>query len=263
MKKKLRLLSLIMMTVSAMTLCTLTANGSEEDVTLPTLINETADTDENTQSTSSDYYDTSDNTAYVSAESLNMRCGPSTNYNIVKVLKKDQSVTIILKIDNWYVVRENSGGYIGCVSEKYLYFQNSDSNNGNGNTAEDNSSVTTLLNLVNEARANNGVGALKLNDELSRIAQHKAEDMVENNYFSHNSKIYGTPFEMIRSYGMTFSAAAENIAGNQSVESAFYAWMNSSGHAANILNAKYTDTGIGICVSPTYGLIIVQMFIAV
>lgn len=259
MKKKLRLLALIMMTVSAMTIFTLTANGSEDNAVIPSLISEDTLKEDSTQMTSSDYQESHDNTAYVSAEKLNMRCGPSTDYNIIKVLKKDQAVTIILKIDNWYVVRENSGGYIGCVNEKYLYFKNNTENNNN---IPNNSSESALLNLVNEVRSKNNIPELKLNKELSRIAQHKAEDMVENNYFSHNSKIYGTPFEMIKSYGMSFSAAAENIAGNQSVESAFYAWMNSSGHAANILNSTYTDTGIGICVSPTYGLIIVQMFIS-
>ena len=157
-------------------------------------------------------------------------------------------------------MHEDTDGYIGCVNEKYLYFKNT--NEGTPENSTDDSAEMTLLNLVNETRKRNGLKELTLNSELSRIARHKAEDMVENNYFDHNSKIYGTPFEMIKSYGMNFKAAAENIAGNQSVEAAFYAWMNSTGHAANILNATYTDTGIGICVSPTYGLILVQMFIA-
>ena len=85
--------------------------------------------------------------------------------------------------------------------------------------------------------------------------------MVENNYFSHQSEIYGSPFEMMRAYGISFTAAAENIAGNQTIDGAFYAWMNSEGHKKNIMNGNYTETGIGIYTSPIYGKIIVQMFI--
>lgn len=259
MKKKLRLLSLIMMTVSALTIFNMTTHASNDLEMLPSLINENVEASEDIQSTSSDYDIGSESTAFVSVDMLNLRCGPSTDYSIVKVLKKDQSLTIITKINGWYVVHEDTHGYIGCVSEKYVYFKTPDKNTED---IQNNSAEKTLLNLVNETRKKNGLKELTLNEELSRIALHKAMDMVANNYFDHNSKIYGTPFEMIRSYGMNFSSAAENIAGNQSVESAFYAWMNSQGHAANILNSNFTDTGIGICVSPKYGLILVQMFIA-
>lgn len=262
MKKKLKLLSLILMTVSALTLFTMTANASEDNISLPSLISEDNVENDTAQSTSSDFDIGDEKTAYVDVDMLNLRCGPSTDYNIIKVLKKDQALTIITKINGWYVVHEDSEGYIGCINEKYVRFTTSNNNDNTTQNKPEQSSEDILLNLVNEIRKKNGLKELTLNKELSRIAQHKAIDMVENNYFDHNSKIYGSPFEMIRSYGMTFSTAAENIAGNQSVESAFYAWMNSQGHAANILNKNFTDTGIGICVSPKYGLIIVQMFIS-
>ena len=260
MKRKIKLLSLILMTISALTLFTMVSDASNDDAMLPSLISEEPTEYGNTQSASSDYDITTEDTAYVSVDMLNLRCGPSTTYNIIKVLRKDQPLTIITKINGWYVVREDTDGYIGCVNEKYVYFKNL--NNENSDTPSEISSEEKLLDLINEARKQNGLKELTLNAELSRVALHKAQDMVENNYFDHNSKIYGTPFEMIKSYGINFRAAAENIAGNQSVEGAFYAWMNSSGHAANILNSTYTDPGIGICVSPTYGLILVQMFIA-
>jgi len=260
MKKKIRLLSLFLMTVAALTLFAMTANASDDNAMLPSLISEDVIENDNSQSASSDYDIGYEDTAYVSVDMLNLRCGPSTDYNIVKVLKKDQSVTIITKINGWYIVHVDDGGHIGCVSEKYLYFKTPGENNSE--QQQNGSAETTLMNLINEVRRNNGLKELTLNSELSRIAQHKANDMVENNYFDHNSEIYGSPFEMIRSYAMHFSSAAENIAGNQSVEAAFYAWMNSEGHARNILNQGFTDTGIGICVSPKYGLVIVQMFIA-
>jgi len=85
--------------------------------------------------------------------------------------------------------------------------------------------------------------------------------MVQNNYFSHYSPTYGSPFDMMRQFGITIKAAAENIAGNSSVQGAVNAWMNSSGHKANILNGSYNYTGIGIAKSNKYGYVFVQMFI--
>ena len=85
--------------------------------------------------------------------------------------------------------------------------------------------------------------------------------MVSNNYFSHTSPTYGSPFDMLKSYKVSYKTAGENIAGNSSNSGAVNAWMNSSGHRANILNSSFTYTGIGVVSSPKYGKIYVQMFI--
>ena len=85
--------------------------------------------------------------------------------------------------------------------------------------------------------------------------------MVENNYFSHQSPTYGSPFDMMRQFNNAFNSAGENIAGNQTVEGAFKAWMGSEGHKKNILNSNFNYTGIGIETSNTYGKIVVQQFI--
>lgn len=121
--------------------------------------------------------------------------------------------------------------------------------------------IEILLELENELRSSQGLEELKFNADLSKVAYDKAKDMVEKNYFSHQAVSYGSPFEMMKCYGIVFTKAAENIAGNQTIEGAFYAWTSSDSHKANILNADYTDTGIGIYQSPVYGKIIVQMFI--
>ena len=272
MKRKIRLLSLLLMTAVAMMFCNMTANGSESNEQLTTEISAEAEieTEADAAVISEDAEDASadpiadSKTATVTAAKLNMRCGVSTEYAVVKILSQGQKLSVIEQIGNWYVVREETEGYIGCVSGSYISFDSG--NTDSGDTSIDNDSsipddVETLLALVNNVRKNNGLSELTYNAELSRVAYHKAMDMVENNYFSHESPVYGSPFQMIKSYGISFSAAAENIAGNQSVEQAFNAWMNSSGHAANILSPNYTETGIGIYKSPVYGLVLVQMFI--
>lgn len=113
--------------------------------------------------------------------------------------------------------------------------------------------------LANEQRAKNGLSPLTLNWELSRVARYKSEDMARNRYFSHTSPTYGTPFEMIRSFGLSYRSAGENIAYGQRTPAAVMdAWMNSSGHRANILNASYTQIGVGYYANGNYWT---QMFI--
>ena len=105
------------------------------------------------------------------------------------------------------------------------------------------------------------LSALKLDTETLRVARIKAQDMVDNNYFSHNSPTYGSPFQMLNSFKISYKTAGENIAGNSSNSSAVTAWMNSSGHKANILNSSFNYTGIGVVKSSKYGKVYVQMFL--
>lgn len=116
-----------------------------------------------------------------------------------------------------------------------------------------------VVRLVNQHRTQNGLKPLTANWELSRIARYKSEDMASRGYFSHTSPTYGTPFQMIRSFGLSYRSAGENIAYGQRTPAAVVdAWMNSSGHRANILNASYTQIGVGYCPSGHYWT---QMFI--
>ena len=116
-----------------------------------------------------------------------------------------------------------------------------------------------VIRLVNEIRVENGLKPLTTNWELSRIARYKSEDMSANKYFSHTSPTYGTPFQMIRAFGLSYRSAGENIAYGQRTPAAVVnAWMNSSGHRANILNPSYTQIGVGYCANGNYWT---QMFI--
>ena len=103
-----------------------------------------------------------------------------------------------------------------------------------------------VLTLVNRERAANGLSALRLDDTLSRYAAVKSQDMHDNGYFSHTSPTYGSPFDMMKSFGITYNYAGENIAmGYSSPEAVMTAWMNSAGHRANILSANFTTLGVG------------------
>ncbi len=125
-------------------------------------------------------------------------------------------------------------------------------------------SVTTyeqeVIRLVNEIRVQNGLKPLTYDWELSRVAHYKSQDMKDNSYFAHNSPVYGTPFQMIRNFGINFRSAGENIAkGYATAQAVVNGWMNSSGHRANILNANYTKIGVGYVPAGNYWT---QMFIS-
>ncbi|MBU9713425.1 CAP domain-containing protein [Evansella tamaricis] len=103
-----------------------------------------------------------------------------------------------------------------------------------------------VVNLVNQQRRRNGLQPLQHRADLKRVAHRKAEDMIKSNYFSHNSPNYGSPFDMIRTFGISYQAAAENIAKGQTTpEQVMNSWMNSSGHRANILNGNFDTIGVG------------------
>jgi uncharacterized YkwD family protein len=121
---------------------------------------------------------------------------------------------------------------------------------GTGNASAGVSSSTAfqtqVIDLVNQERAKAGLSALKTDALLTKVAVEKARDMDVNNYFSHNSPTYGSPFDMMRSFGVTYSYAGENIAsGQRTPQEVMTAWMNSAGHRANILSPNFTKIGVG------------------
>ncbi|WP_418909793.1 CAP domain-containing protein [Bacillus pinisoli] len=103
-----------------------------------------------------------------------------------------------------------------------------------------------VIELTNAERRKNGLKDLTADTKLSDVAREKSNDMQKNNYFSHTSPTYGSPFDMMRDFGVTYNTAGENIAqGQRSPEEVVKAWMNSEGHRKNILSDKFTHIGVG------------------
>ncbi|WP_025151007.1 CAP domain-containing protein [Bacillus sp. H1a] len=110
-----------------------------------------------------------------------------------------------------------------------------------------------VVELTNAERTKQGLPALKIDTELSKVARIKSEDMQKNNYFDHNSPTYGSPFDMMKKFGISYKSAGENIAqGQRTPEEVVQAWMNSAGHRANILNSGFTHIGVGYVESGNY-----------
>ena len=116
-----------------------------------------------------------------------------------------------------------------------------------------------IVRLINEIRTQYGLGQLTVNKELSRVARIKSQDMRDKGYFSHTSPTYGSPFDMMKRFGIRYRTAGENIAmGYRTPQSVVNGWMNSPGHRANILNGSFKEIGMGYVESGNYWT---QMFI--
>lgn len=232
-------------------------------------------------------------TQAVTTTNVNIREGVSTSHKIVCTLKKGDKVVVFGKIGKWYTVyAPNNNRCVGVVSSKYLKMTGTTTAKttkprkttttttpgttgmGTAGTPQISTPETAitgpagitaaeqeLLDLVNKARKDAGIAPLNFDADLVKCARAKAKDMVAKGYFSHTSPSYGSPFEMMRQFNVSYRTAGENIAGNQTVKGAFDAWMKSEGHRKNILNSNFNFCGFGIEPSPSYGKILVQQFI--
>ncbi len=103
-----------------------------------------------------------------------------------------------------------------------------------------------VTDLVNQERAKSGLKPVELDASLNKVAQAKAADMSKNNYFDHTSPTYGSPFDMMKQFGVSSMTAGENIAmGQRTAEEVMNQWMNSEGHRQNIMNPSFTKIGVG------------------
>lgn len=123
----------------------------------------------------------------------------------------------------------------------------------NSDQAQVSSVIQQVVDLTNAERANEGLAPLQIDSALTKSAQLKSQDMKDNNYFSHTSPTYGSPFDQMKTLGVSYKSAAENIAmGQRTAQEVVQGWMNSAGHRANIMNGSYTHIGVGLSDSGYY-----------
>lgn len=198
-----------------------------------------------------------------------VRGGPSTSFKAYGKLNSGDKVYVIGAINNFLLVITNNN-LVGMIREDLIEYtsntqeevvQEQEQNPNLTTTPENDANIYYILERINAIRNENGLPALTLDSLITATAQTKARDMVENNYFSHNSPTYGSPFLMIKNAGITYKAAGENIAGNNNLDDAINSFINSPEHSQNILSNAYNYIGIGLEKSDTYGYVIVLMFI--
>lgn len=200
----------------------------------------------------------------LNANNVNVRGGPGTNFKSYTKLKKNSKVQVIGKISNFNMI-VTPDNLVGMVRSDFLSKSNIQGNNNTNNSTSSNTTknddVSNILNMINSFRKGNNLPELINDPTLTNIAKLKAQDMVDTNYFSHNSQKYGSPFIMMKNFGISYKRAGENIAGNPSIKNAVDSWIASTTHNKNLLSPYYNYIGVGIAKSSTYGYIIVVMFI--
>lgn len=115
------------------------------------------------------------------------------------------------------------------------------------NTLIDQISKVQVLDLVNKDRVSRGLEPLNVNESLNLAAMAKAQDMIRNNYFSHNSPDGKKPWQWFTDLGYNYSYAGENLA--RGFTDAFdleESWMQSPDHRANILSPFYSEAGLAV-----------------
>lgn len=237
----------------------------------------------------------------ITSDSTTVRAGAGINYPAVGTVKSGQKIRALGKMDGWYIVKIPDSGKIGCIKATGAspFGSSTGTSNTNfttgtgtvtpipnagtttnpgagtgntstGNTAAGNTAAgsgamsadeSRILQLVNAERAKNGARALTSSSECAKLARMKSQDMVNKDYFSHQSPTYGSPFDMLKSNNVSYMYAGENIAMNQTADAAFKAWMNSEGHRKNILNPNFTELGVGIAPKGNGSNIYTQLFI--
>lgn len=210
-------------------------------------------------------------TGKVTAKSLKIRSGLSTENDYIGLLNKDDIVHIYGQVDDWYIVKTEDN-LVGAVFAEYI-----ETSYENEQTIETSANIETagtisniilsqdeqiFFNLINNKRIENNLPELEIDETLLNIARLKAQDIVENKYFSHTSPTYGTFFEMLQNNNVSYSKASENIARNLNADSALKSLMNSESHKNNILSKDFNYTGLAVVNSIDYGKVFVQIFIA-
>ena len=224
----------------------------------------------------------------ITADTLDVKAGTGNNFNSVGNLRKDDVVKVLGQVGNWYVIQMDNNQIGAIDAQKTTPVvketdvprvpqvqpqtpQQTPQQNQNNQTAQNNAQTPInklsaqeqqMVDFVNQERTKNGLNALIVDLDVARVAGIKSQDMADNNYFSHNSPTYGSPFDMLKKFGISYLHAGENLAGNSSVDRAHRALMNSSGHKQNILSPNFTHIGVGVRASNQYGYLYTQMFIS-
>lgn len=121
-----------------------------------------------------------------------------------------------------------------------------------------------IVELTNKARAEYNLPALKMSDVLNQAAQKKAQDMILNDYFAHNSPQGINPWHWFKEVGYNYTYAGENLAMNfVDAENALQAWLDSPSHRENLLGRNYDDIGVAVVLGKINGqetTLVVQLF---
>lgn len=125
-------------------------------------------------------------------------------------------------------------------------------------------SQITLIELTNQERKAMGLPALKENPQLDYAARQKAQNMLDYDYFAHQSPSGVSPWHWFKTVGYNYKLAGENLAiGFLDSEEVVQAWKDSPSHRKNLLNPDFQEIGIAVLTGEFQGAettVVVQHF---
>lgn len=198
----------------------------------------------------------------VKSTEANVYSGIKSSLPILMTYPQNSIIEVVGSIDAWYVVLTEEG-YLGCINKKDVipYIEAKDSEINYRLEASLTKLEQRMLDYTNKERERHKLKPLTLDITLTKLARLKTKDLIDNKHFNHYSPNYGSPFEMMNDYNISFIYAGENLAANPTVNGGHKALMESATHRHNILNPNFTHIGIGIQRASTNRLVITQLFI--
>lgn len=124
-----------------------------------------------------------------------------------------------------------------------------------------NSEENIMYQLICKLRASKELNPLELDTALIDVARTKTRELIDLDYFSHTSPVYGSPQDMLRYFSISYDYMGENIGLNTNVKEAYNAFINSPLHLDNILNPDFTHIGIGVEDKNSKQIIVTLVFI--
>lgn len=111
--------------------------------------------------------------------------------------------------------------------------------------------IKEVLRIINGYRAAGGLEPLRLNEDLTVIANVRAEELAWSGVHSHTRPNLMSCFSLMRDNGFPSGYAGENIGwGYETAEAVCEAWKNSETHYENIMNPQFSEVGIGVAADP-------------
>lgn len=163
------------------------------------------------------------------------------------------------KIKRWLSVCLTGMLLLGLLSGCSVEWGDVDDVLGPGDSSASSDYVSEVVRLVNIERTARGLPALTMDTTLNAAAAERAKEIIIN--YAHERPDGSSCFTILNEYGVSYRAAAENIAGGQlTPEAVVNSWMNSPGHRANILNSSLRKIGVGYARGGQYGTYWVQLF---
>ncbi|MGR3763733.1 CAP domain-containing protein [Rossellomorea sp. NS-SX7] len=111
----------------------------------------------------------------------------------------------------------------------------------------DMASEQQIFDITNVMRTQFGIGEVEWNEQTAEVAKGHSEEMYKEEYFSHESPVFGSLSDRLEKQEITFKTAGENIASQYTdAPEAVHGWLNSEGHRKILLEKDFTDLGVGV-----------------